>query len=129
MVLNCLTGEGFIDTSLSCLAKGGRFVELARRDILSQDEMAAARPDVAYDILELDVLKKTDPAWVGRVLDRHHGAVFIGETGADRPQPVAAGRSGSRIEVHAFGTAPRKDRPDSASRLSRVSCATTGPIW
>ncbi|MDE0280902.1 MAG: SDR family NAD(P)-dependent oxidoreductase, partial [Gammaproteobacteria bacterium] len=68
VVLNCLTGEGFIDTSLSCLAKGGRFVELARRDILSQDEMAAARPDVAYDILELDVLKKTDPAWVGRVL-------------------------------------------------------------
>ena len=43
-------------------------MELARRDILSQDEMAAARPDVAYDILELDVLKKTDPAWVGRVL-------------------------------------------------------------
>ena len=68
VVLNCLTGEGFIDASLSCLAKGGRFVELARRDILSQDEMAAARPDVAYDILELDVLKKTDPAWVGRVL-------------------------------------------------------------
>ena len=30
--------------------------------------MAAVRPDVAYDILELDVLKKTDPAWVGRVL-------------------------------------------------------------
>ena len=69
VVLNCLTGEGFIDASLSCLAKGGRFVELARRDILSKDEMAAARPDVAYDILELDVLKKTDPAWVGRVLD------------------------------------------------------------
>ena len=68
VVLNCLTGEGFIDASLSCLAKGGRFVELARRDILSKDEMAAVRPDVAYDILELDVLKKTDPEWVGRVL-------------------------------------------------------------
>ena len=68
VVLNSLTGEGFIDASLSCLAEGGRFVELARRDILSGEEMAAARPDVAYDILELDVLKKTDPAWVGRVL-------------------------------------------------------------
>ena len=62
VVLNCLTGEDFIDASLSCLTKGGRFVELARRDILSKDEMAAVRPDVAYDILELDVLKKTDPA-------------------------------------------------------------------
>ena len=68
VVLNSLTGEGFIDASLSCLARGGRFVELARRDILSEEEMAAVRPDVAYSILELDVLKKTDPAWVGRVL-------------------------------------------------------------
>ncbi len=68
VVLNSLTGEGFIDASLSCLKNGGRFVELARRDILSEEEMAAVRPDVAYDILELDVLKKTDPAWVGRVL-------------------------------------------------------------
>ena len=68
IVLNSLTGEGFIDASLSCLAHGGRFVELARRDILSEDEMASVRPDVAYDILELDVLKKTEPAWVGRVL-------------------------------------------------------------
>ncbi|MYH17731.1 MAG: SDR family NAD(P)-dependent oxidoreductase, partial [Gemmatimonadetes bacterium] len=68
VVLNSLTGEGFIDASLSCLKPDGRFVEMARRDILTGDEMAALRPDVAYDILELDVLKKTDPAWVGRVL-------------------------------------------------------------
>ena len=68
VVLNSLTSEGFIDASLSCLAQGGRFVELARRDILSEEEMAALRPDVKYDILELDVLKKTDPEWVGRVL-------------------------------------------------------------
>ncbi|MDE0653599.1 MAG: beta-ketoacyl synthase N-terminal-like domain-containing protein, partial [bacterium] len=58
VVLNSLTGEGFIDTSLSCLAQGGRFVELARVGILSPDEMAAVRPDVAYSILELDVLKE-----------------------------------------------------------------------
>ncbi len=68
LVLNSLTSEGFIDASLSCLAKGGRFVELARRDILSEEEMAAVRPDVSYAILELDRLKKTDPAQVGKVL-------------------------------------------------------------
>ena len=68
VVLNSLTGEGFIDASLSCLRQGGRFVEMARRDILTEDEMAVVRPDVGYDILELDVLKKTDPEWVGRVL-------------------------------------------------------------
>ena len=67
VVLNSLTSEGFIDASLSCLAQGGRFVELARRDILTEEEMAEVRPDVKYDILELDVLKKTEPAWVGEV--------------------------------------------------------------
>ena len=79
VVLNSLTSEGFIDASLACLAQGGRFVELARRDILSEEEMAAARPDVGYDILELDVLKKTDPEWVGRVLRRVMARVSAGE--------------------------------------------------
>ena len=68
VVLNSLTSEGFIDASLSCLAQGGRFVEMARRDILSEEEMAAVRPDVSYAILELDVMKKTDPEGVGVVL-------------------------------------------------------------
>ncbi len=68
VVLNSLTSEGFIDASLSCLAQGGRFVEMARRDILSEPEMAAVRPDVSYAILELDVMKKTDPEGVGVVL-------------------------------------------------------------
>ncbi len=68
VVLNSLTSEGFIDASLSCLAHGGRFVELARRDILTEAEMAALRPDVDYAILELDVLKKTEPDFVGEVL-------------------------------------------------------------
>ena len=79
VVLNSLTGEGFIEASLSCLKPDGRFVEMARRDILSEDEMAALRPDVAYDILELDVLKKTDPAWVGRVLRKIMERLAAGE--------------------------------------------------
>ncbi len=68
VVLNSLTGEGFIEASLSCLRHGGRFVELARRDILSEEEMAAARPDVGYSILELDVLKEQDPERPGAAL-------------------------------------------------------------
>ena len=79
VVLNSLTSEGFIDASLDCLAQGGRFIELARRDILSEAEMAALRPDVKYAILELDVLKKTDPAWVGEVLTEVMGRISSGE--------------------------------------------------
>ncbi len=79
VVLNSLTSEGFIDASLSCLARGGRFVELARRDILSEEEMAALRPDVSYAILELDVMKKTEPAWVGEVLREVMARLSTGE--------------------------------------------------
>ncbi len=79
VVLNSLTSEGFIDASLSCLARGGRFVELARRDILTEEEMAAVRPDVSYAILELDVLKKTEPAWVGEVLRDVMARIATGE--------------------------------------------------
>ena len=70
VVLNSLTGEGFIDASLSCLAHGGRFVELARAGILSPAEMAAARPDVAYSILDLNALKEQQPEVPGDALRR-----------------------------------------------------------
>ncbi len=68
MVLNSLTGEGFIEASLSCLAEGGRFVEMGRVDILSEEEMAAVRPDVQYAILMIDVLKEEEPARAGELL-------------------------------------------------------------
>ena len=68
MVLNSLTGPGFIEASLSCLAVGGSFVEMGRRDIWSAEDMAASRPDVSYSILELDRLKMNEPARPGAVL-------------------------------------------------------------
>ena len=68
VVLNSLTGPGFIEASLSCLAPGGRFVELGAREIWSEEAMSAARPDVDYSILRLDVLKEVDPARPGAVL-------------------------------------------------------------
>ena len=79
MVLNSLTGEGFVETSLSCLAHGGRFVELSKEDILSEDEMAAARPDVSYAILKVDVLKEEEPARAGELLRRVMGRLEAGE--------------------------------------------------
>ena len=79
VVLNSLTGEGFIDASLSCLARGGRCVELARVGILTPEEMAAARPDVAYSILELDVLKEHRQAVAGDALRRVMEMLAAGE--------------------------------------------------
>ncbi|MCY3861889.1 MAG: SDR family NAD(P)-dependent oxidoreductase [bacterium] len=79
VVLNSLTGEGFIEASLSCLADGGRFVELGRRGIWSQAEMSEARPDVEYSILELDVLKVEDPDRVGASLSSVMEQLAAGE--------------------------------------------------
>ena len=68
VVLNSLTGPGFIEASLSCLAQGGRFVEMGRRDIWSEEDMSEARPDVSYSILALDELKRHDPEQPGAAL-------------------------------------------------------------
>ena len=68
VALNSLTGEGFIEATLSCLAHGGRFIELAREGIYSKEEMAAARPDVDYHIVEIDVLKARHPEQAGAAL-------------------------------------------------------------
>ncbi len=79
IVLNSLTGEGFIPASLSCLKPGGRFVELARVDILSESEMAEVRPDVSYKILRLDELKEHHPAEPGDALRRVMDKFAAGE--------------------------------------------------
>ena len=79
IVLNSLTGEGFIEASLACLTQGGRFVELARRDILSEDEMASLRPDVSYSILDLYTLKQQDPARPGAALKEVLARIAAGE--------------------------------------------------
>ena len=79
VLLNSLTGPGFIEASLSCLAPGGRFVELGAREIWSEEAMSAARPDVDYSILRLDVLKEVDPARPGAALRRVMDRVAAGE--------------------------------------------------
>ena len=56
VVLNSLAGEEFTKASLSCLAEGGRFVDIAgvgRRGVLSKDKMAEVRPDIDYTIIQL----------------------------------------------------------------------------
>ena len=79
VVLNSLTGEGFIEAGLSCLAPNGRFVEIGKRGIRSEDAMSAARPDVTYSILDVDTLKRVDPATPGSSLSRIMARLSAGE--------------------------------------------------
>ncbi len=64
VVLNSLTGEGFIESSLRALKNGGTWIELAKRNIWSDSQMREHRPDVKYRLVALDeiVLYQFDKA-------------------------------------------------------------------
>lgn len=61
VVLNSLTNEGFIEATVRATATGGRFAEIAKRDIWTPEQMAAARPDIAYEIVALDTVTLQEP--------------------------------------------------------------------
>ena len=79
VLLNSLTGEGFVEANLSCLSTGGRMVEIAKRDIWSVEQMAKHRPDVEYFILDLDAIKSDDPVRAGASLSRVISQLSSGE--------------------------------------------------
>ncbi len=95
VVLNSLTGPGYIEASLACLESGGRFVELGRRDIWSSEQMADVRPDVSYFILKVDHLKRHDPVKAGASLQRVLKRLSTGELAplAHTKWPMAEVRS------------------------------------
>lgn len=61
VVLNSLTSEGFIEATLRATAHGGRFAEIAKRDIWTPEQMAQARSDIDYEIVALDTVMLTEP--------------------------------------------------------------------
>lgn len=69
-VINSLTSPGFIDATLECLAFGGRFVELAKQNVLSHEQMRAQRADVCYAFVDLHEETRTDPQLVARGLQQ-----------------------------------------------------------
>lgn len=61
VVLNSLTNEGFVEATVRATACNGRFAEIAKRDIWTPEQMAAARPDIAYEIVALDTVTFQEP--------------------------------------------------------------------
>jgi len=61
VVLNSLTNEGFVEATVRATARNGRFVEIAKRDIWTPEQMTAARPDIAYEIVALDATAMHHP--------------------------------------------------------------------
>ncbi|MEO7275553.1 MAG: type I polyketide synthase, partial [Vicinamibacterales bacterium] len=84
VVLNSLTNEGFVEATVRVTARGGRFVEIAKRDIWSTERMAEARPDIDYAILALDEIMQNDPVRIKHLLTELADDL---DTGAITPLP------------------------------------------
>ncbi len=68
VVLNSLTNDGFIAATVRATAQGGRFAEIAKRDIWKPERMATVRPDIHYEIVALDGCIEREPERVGSLL-------------------------------------------------------------
>ena len=79
VVLNSLTNAGFIEATVRATAQNGRFIEIAKRDIWTREQMAAARPDIAYEIVALDATCVHDPDHIRRLLDEVSDGLASGE--------------------------------------------------
>lgn len=56
VVLNSLTSSGMIGASVASLNRGGRFVEISKRDIWSTSRFQQERGDINYALLAVDFL-------------------------------------------------------------------------
>lgn len=79
VVLNSLTNEGFIEATLRATAKGGRFAEIAKRDIWTPEQMAQVRPDISYEIVALDTVMFTEPDRIRTLLGEVSDGLAKGE--------------------------------------------------
>ncbi len=79
VVLNSLTSEGFVEATVRATARHGRFAEIAKRDIWPPEQMAAARPDIAYEIVALDTVTIQEPERIRDLLTEVSAGLASGE--------------------------------------------------
>ena len=68
IVLNSLSGD-FIPKSFEVLKPGGRFVEIGKLGVWSEDRVRRTRPDVSYWTFDLGQVAERDPELVGSMLN------------------------------------------------------------
>jgi len=86
VVLNSLS-RAFIAEGLRSLARGGRFVEVGKRDVLTADEARALRPDVVYTLFDLGEEAQTDATLIPALFAQVRAMV---DDGTLQPLPVNA---------------------------------------
>ena len=130
LVLNSLTGAGFIDATLSVLRKKGHFIEIAKRDIWTAAQMMAVRPDVVYRPFDLGEVVATEPALLASMFD-DLAALF--SAGCLAPLPSLCFRLSKRFQP--FATCNRRahrqnclDPPNPANWACTKWLLTSSPV-
>ncbi len=118
VVLNSLAGE-FLTGSFTALAEDGCFLEIGKRDILSDEEAARLKPRARYHVVDLGALSPSDPGKVEMMLGEILAAFEAGEyralpieafpleRAADAFRYMAQARHAGKIVLNA--TQPRPD--------------------
>jgi NADPH:quinone reductase-like Zn-dependent oxidoreductase/NADP-dependent 3-hydroxy acid dehydrogenase YdfG/acyl carrier protein len=100
VVLNSLTGS-LAEITLSLLAKGGRFLEVGKRETLSRDRVRQLRPDAHHFVYDLGSEAAADPSLVPSLLEEILRSLADGEIA---PLPVTeftAPQEAFRFMAHA----------------------------
>jgi acyl transferase domain-containing protein/NADPH:quinone reductase-like Zn-dependent oxidoreductase len=84
VVLNSLAGD-FIPASLGVVGQGGAFLELGKRDVMTAEQAARARPDVRYHLYDLGSEAQVDHTLLRPMFDAIMAGLAKGEL---RPLPV-----------------------------------------
>jgi NADPH:quinone reductase-like Zn-dependent oxidoreductase len=70
VVLNSLSHDDYIPRTLKYLKKGGRFMEIGKRNVYTKEQMTEERPDVYYELLALDYYMAYDRPKFNELLTR-----------------------------------------------------------
>ncbi|MDF5727328.1 MAG: amino acid adenylation domain-containing protein [Rhizonema sp. PD38] len=68
IILNSLTGVGFIEKSLSVLSPKGRFLEIAKRDVWETEQVQDFKADILYHFIDLRSICLQQPELVQPIL-------------------------------------------------------------
>jgi acyl transferase domain-containing protein/NADPH:quinone reductase-like Zn-dependent oxidoreductase/acyl carrier protein len=115
VVVNCLSGA-FIAESLAALAPGGRFIELGKNGIWTAAQVAAARPDVRYHVVDLLARRREAPGALGAELRQVMAQAASLKTAAPTVLPLREAAVALR-------------RMQQARHVGKLVLAMPSPVW
>lgn len=98
VVLNSLAGE-FIPASMALLREKGRFIEIGKADIWSQERVKAFRTDITYAAFDLVMVTMQDPLMLAKLMQQVVAEV---EAGHYRPLPYTVFHHGEAVEAFRY---------------------------